>query len=132
MPLNTQIIRDGEPMSVRWGNFHVAAMAIASALDGHADDKALADAFEKDITEMRSGARNVNDYPESLLGPDADLGIPVPASWCFQLSDYGALGACGLDKAPVLTKRYTFWDPSDDEIFTLLPGDKLVAYRGGW
>jgi hypothetical protein len=131
MPLTTQIRRDGELVPVSWGAFHIAAMAIASCLDGHGRDD-VREELEEMITSLRSGARNVGEYPEHALGADADLGIPVPQGLCFQLTDYGALGVCGLDEAPILKKRYTFWDPADGEIFTLEPGDQLFAYRGSW
>lgn len=33
MPLNTAIIRDGEPLKLKWGGFHVASMVYACVID---------------------------------------------------------------------------------------------------
>lgn len=113
MPLNTQIIRNGEPLQLRWGDFHIAAMALAASFDAH--DGPLADPTK--IYEIK----HVHPY----------MPFPVSRSVALMLSDYGALAKTPLNYG-VYTLRYghSFIDLADGEIIELLPGDELRAIRG--
>lgn len=117
MPLNTQIIRDGQELTLRWGGFHVAAMVLAAALDsgkGPFDDNTLAGLYE-DGSELP-------DYP--------DEPIPVSRKDVFSLMSYGALAATPLgDGRYILKGRHHFVDIADGEDLVLQPGDVLVAQR---
>lgn len=113
MPLNTEILRDGKPLPIRWGQFHVAAMVLAATFD--------------------SGQGPYEDNrPEIIVGegysPDVPIGIP--RSIAFQLTSYGAIATTPLNDGEYTLKAgYTFADASDGEIFELKPGDTLIAYR---
>jgi|SRR5215469_1642576 len=117
MPLNTQIIRNGENLSLRWGGFHVAAMAIASTLDQPLSEWKLWEAPEK-VQESIAG----QGYPENPM--------PITPSMAFSLADYGALSLTPLNEGSyTLTQTHRFIDVTDDEVLELLPGDVLRAWR---
>lgn len=113
MPLITRILRDGKPLPVRWGQFHIAAMALAAAFD--------------------SGEGPYDDNsPESVIGEgySPDNPIPISRGLAFQLASYPVLAATPLNNTQyTLTHAYTFADESDGEIFELKIGDTLIAYR---
>jgi hypothetical protein len=113
MPLNTQIIRNGEPLKLHWGDFHIAAMALASSFE--VKKGPLGDPTKIYVDEL-----HVHPY----------IGFPISRGIAFILSDYGALGNTPLndgDYTLKLTHRFT--DLVDGEVLDLLPGDKLIAYR---
>jgi hypothetical protein len=116
MPLNTQIVRNGEPLKLPhgWGGFHVAAMVIAVALDtgeGPWEDNTLVGLF---------GADANSEDPIGITQKDS-----------FDLVNYGALAATALNSGSYTLKgTYTFIDRSDGEEFILKSGDVLHAYRG--
>lgn len=106
MPLNTQILRDGKPLTVKWGGFHVASMVLASWFD---NDK----------------SPYVNDWK-----PSPNAVVKVGPADAFALMDYGQLAASPLGSGEVtLQKEHRFVDAVDGEEFVLLPGDVLIAYR---
>jgi len=111
MPLYTEIRRNGRARKIRWGNFHVAAMALAAAIDSKEGElyRLLA---EKEPTILEA------DPIE--LGP-GDV---------FDLVDYGVLAATPLNAAAYTMKgTMTFVDATDQEKFILKPGDILSASR---
>jgi hypothetical protein len=116
MPLTTQIVRNGEPLKVRWGDFHVAAMALAACFDlqqefiGNPND-----VYEK-------------DQPELVCYPDAPF--PITNALAFYLTSYPMLAKTPLNSGSyILTRKHKFRDLTDGEVLELLPGDELVAYR---
>jgi hypothetical protein len=114
MPLNTQIVRNGKPLEICWGGFHVAAMVLAVTMDSGEGPFAPEACSKK-------GMYGVDD-------PDALMNINPAQS--FSLVEYGAIGATPLNTgAYTLIGTYVFQDTSDGEVFTLLPGDVLSAYR---
>lgn len=117
MPLNTQILRDGTPLQLRWGDFHVAAMVLASAFDhGEGPFSDRHDIYQTDPDMF-------DCYP--------DAPFPVSRNLAFMLTSYPMIGRSPLnDGEYVLTGRHRFRDLSDGEILSLIPGDRLVAYRG--
>lgn len=127
MPLETQIIRNNKPLPVKWSEFHVAAMVCAAAWDsGQGPWEINEPAFEYSSGQYKG--KSGFDYPE----------VPAPLSMmnCFQITMYPAIGATPLSREGyVLKNPHKFLDCSGlavagEEIFELLPGDKLVAYRG--
>jgi hypothetical protein len=115
MPLSTQIERDGKLLSLRWGNFHIAAMALAASFD-----EGTSDVIGNPDTVY--DGKTFPDYP--------DKPFPITANLAFILTDYGALSKTPLNEGTyTLTKRHQFIDKVDDEILELLPGDILRAYR---
>jgi hypothetical protein len=114
MPLNTHIQRDGKLLSLRWGNFHVAAMALAASFDEGTGVIGTPD-------KVYDG-KTFPDYPEKPF--------PISDNLAFMLTDYGALSNTPLNNGSyTLTKRHQFVDVVDGEILELLPGDILGAYQ---
>jgi hypothetical protein len=115
MPLNTQITRNGEPLKISWGGFHVAAMVLAVTMD--------------------SGEGPFKDNSREAIYPGIDddnanerLAISLRIS--FELTDYSVIGTTPLNDAPyVLNNSYTFVDTTDGEVFELKAGDILRAWR---
>jgi hypothetical protein len=116
MPLNTQIIRDGQSLSLQWGDFHIAAMALASGFD--AGMEPLSDPTK--IYEI--DPRRFDCYP--------DAPFPITRGMSFHLASYPALAKTPLNAGEyTLTSKHQFIDIMDGEILTLLPGDILRAWR---
>jgi hypothetical protein len=111
MPLNTQVERDGETLSIPWGHFHVAAMAVATMYE-HPE-------IWKDARPIEGV---IEDYP---LAP-----MPLTPSDVFLLVDYGVLGAIFPEGSYTLRDSHAFIDTTDGEIFRLEPGDVLRVWRG--
>lgn len=111
MPLSTQIVRNGKILKVRWGQFHVAAMAIASIMETDAENwQGLRDEINERI-------------------PKGDP-IPLTPSDVFTLVSYPVLGSTPLNNGEyVLTQDWQFVDTSDGEVFVLESGDILKAWR---
>lgn len=117
MPLNTQIVRNGEALKLRWGNFHVAAMALAASFDA-GKESAISDPTK------------VYDAPPETFDNYPDEPFPVSRQIAFILTDYGALSKTPLNEGSyTLTKAHKFVDVMDGEILEFLPGDVLHAYR---
>lgn len=116
MPLHTSITRDGELLQLRWGNFHVAAMALAASFDaGTGPLSDPAGIYEQELPGLAC-------YP--------DAAFPVTREIAYLLTDYGALGKTPLNNGRyVLTRRHAFLDPRDGEVLRLEPGDVLEAWR---
>lgn len=116
MPLSTQIIRNGYAMSVRWGNFHVAAMALAASFDTN----------EGPFSEPAK----IYDVDPRLFECYPDAPFPISPTVAFQLTNYSVLAMTPLNKGTyTLNRKHQFSDMADGEIFLLLPGDLLIAYR---
>lgn len=117
MPLQTSITRDGELVKLSWGQFHVAAMVIAAALDsgkGPFKDNSLTGI-------LREGAE-VPDYPTEP--------ITLAPGDCFPLADYYVIALTPLNDGPyTLQHDHHFRDASDGEDFPLKAGDVLHAWR---
>lgn len=110
MPLITSITRNGRLLPVRWGGFHIAAIAIASLLDsGQINSETMFDG-------------KVYDH-------ETPIAIDPRTTW--DMVSYGALSMTPLNKSEyTLTGRYVFRDTTDGEILNLQPGDVLSAVRG--
>ncbi len=117
MPLNTQIVRNGKPLKIHWGNFHVAAMALATIIDSGIGP------FVSNTVEAIFIENPIDDYPNNPIiigGRDA-----------FTLADYSVLAMTPLNEGRyVLKNRHHFLDAMDGEDLELIPGDELFAYRG--
>jgi hypothetical protein len=110
MPLNTQIMRDGKNLPVRWGGFHVGAMVLAASWDSG------------------TGPFEDNSPPTDIDYPTE----PCPLSFrdAFSLMSYPVIATTPLNKGEyTLTGTHRFIDTSDGELFELLPGDILRAWR---
>jgi hypothetical protein len=112
--LNTQVIRNGEPLKLRWSDFHIAAMALASAFE---DGKGpLGD--QRNVYE---NVKHVHPY----------MPFPITGGIAFLVSTYQALAQTPLSGGSyVLKHTHSFIDLVDGEVLELLPGDELIAYRG--
>ena len=117
MPLNTLIERDGKPLVLRWGDFHLCAMVFAASWDS---GKGI---FE-DNTEPPM------EEPEYVNKPGrGPLGHYIQPSMSF-LIGYHHIGATPLnDGSYTLKKNYTFVDAYDGEILELKAGDVLSMSR---
>jgi hypothetical protein len=116
MPLHTSITRDGEQLSLRWGDFHVAAMALASMFDsgtGPCKDPSV-----------------VYEAPAEMFECYPDAPFPVTRRIAFELTSYPVLGLTPLNfGAYTLKGKHKFMDLQDGEVLELLPGDELRAVR---
>lgn len=120
MPLQTRILRDGEPLPLRWGDFHVACMALASCFDR--------------IDGLAPTPDDVYDAPPgTFFGYPDDVTFPVSQQLSFMLCTYPMLAKTPLGEAGhdgyTLTGKHRFRDVQDGEILELLPGDVLIAFR---
>src|SRR5262245_23120733 len=103
MPLNTQILRDGEELSLRWGEFHVAAMTLASAWDSGEG-------------ELAKTCPPPADYNPAEEAYSLDPGET------FLLATYHVIGETPLNSGSYTLKGpHTFHDPTDGEVLSLLP-----------
>lgn len=118
MPLQTQIVRNGTPLKLRWSEFHISAMVLATVLDsgkGPFAENTLAGI-------LTAEAAASIDYPNDA--------IPIHPRDTFRLASYPIIGATPLNADTyTLQGRHKFVDTTDGEIFELLPGDELSAYR---
>lgn len=127
MPLNTRILRDGEPLQLRWSDFHVAAMICASTWDAgvkgpftNADGPLFEYGPECSVKEWAN--KTHADYPA--------VPAPLDPGLCWQLTGYSYLGMSPLNTGPyTLKKEHRFLDVTDGEVLHLLPGDVLKAWR---
>jgi hypothetical protein len=121
MPLNTQILRDGESLPLRWGDFHVAAMVLAATFDSGVGP------FEDNtpptvLTNTKTKEEVPFNYP---LEP-----LPITRRDAFDLTDYSAIATTPLNEGSYELKGpHRFIDCADGEILELLPGDVLKAWR---
>jgi hypothetical protein len=115
MPLDTSIVRDGKPLKLRWGGFHVAAMVYAVSIDSGVSPFT-------DIEVVRASAKQ-------LMEEQGEIGITPKDA--FELTDYGVIGATPLNSADYTMKEWTltFIDITDGERFTIKPGDVLSMSR---
>lgn len=112
MPLNTQIVRNGEPIRLPngWGGFHMAAMVYASAFEA-------------------------TDGPNAHMAPNEELNYPdepqaITPGNVMAAADYGAIASTPLNGGSyTLKERHKFIDITDGEVLELLPGDELRAWR---
>lgn len=121
MPLNTQIIRGGEPLSIRWGQFHIAAMVFASSWDAGKGP------FKNNHPPTEVHDSEGNSFP--LDYPNEPC--PITPGDAFGLVMYHVIGASPLNghDGYVLKGEHKFLDVTDGEVLHLLPGDKLLAFR---
>jgi hypothetical protein len=115
MPLSTQIVRDGKPLELRWGGFHVAAMVYAATIDSGKGPFT-------DVGEVRAQAKR-------LMDEQGDIGI-TPRD-AFELADYSVIGTTPLNNGPYTIKEWTlvFIDIMDGERLEIKPGDVLSMSR---
>lgn len=114
MPLNTQILRDGKSLNLKWGGFHVAAMVIAASADSGRGPY-------QDMVSFKTEARGLMERQGS---------IGITAHDAFKLCDYSVMAATPLNEGSyTLKEAWTFYDNMDGETLALLPGDELVAHR---
>jgi hypothetical protein len=116
MPLETQIVRNGEALSLHWGDFHIAAMALAAGFDAE--------------MEPLSHPTKIYDLPPERFACYPDAAFPITGSLAFTLSSYPMLAKTPLNEGRyVLKSRHKFLDRADGEVLELLPGDLLIAQR---
>lgn len=116
MPLHTQVVRDGEPLQLQWGIFHVTAMVVAVAMDSGEGP------FESNSPDgiVTGGAYQ----------PGQGISIRPADSTGLTMQMYAALATTPLGRAPyTLRAGYRFRDSTDGEVFELRAGDQLIAYR---
>jgi hypothetical protein len=112
MPLSTQVRRDGEPLKLAWGGFHIACMVVAVAADSG------------------QGPYEDNSW-NGITGSDLDDAVVITRRDAFSLVNYGVIATTPLNDGSYTLKDgpYRFIDQADGEEFELLPGDKLIAFR---
>lgn len=116
MPLSTQVIRNGEPLKISWGSFHVAAMALAASFDARMPP------FTDPSVIYITPPGTFDDYPNEAF--------PITNEVAFTLVSYGVLAQTPLNEGSyTLKSKHHFTDVTDGEDFVLLPGDELIAYR---
>lgn len=115
MPLHTQIVRDGEPLKLRWGGFHVAAMVYAVVIDSG----------QGPFTDNESVAEQALD----LMKRQGSIGITPKDA--FDLMDYQVIGKTPLNSADYTMQNHelTFVDVTDGEELVIKVGDVLSASR---
>lgn len=114
MPLHTTILRDGKPLKLKWGGFHVAAMVIAAS----------ADSGRGPYQDMEAFVAEAN----ILMAKNGQIGISPKD--VFALADYAVLGQTPMNDGDyVLKQRWAFHDNADGGSLELLPGDTLRAGR---
>ncbi len=119
MPLIMSIERDGELLPIKWRDFHIAAIALASSFDARTDTSI-------------GDPSGVYLSPPGMFDCYPDAAFPVVGEVAFLLSDYGALAKTPLNNGRyVLTSRHKFLDLTETggEVLILLPGDELRAVR---
>lgn len=110
MPLNTQIVVNGETLSLRWGDFHIAAMTIASAIDA---GKFPCEMFKKDPRP--------EGYPETAIGIGSEA---------WTIASYPYIAASPLNVGEyVLKNDHKFEDLTDGEVLVMPAGTTLRAWR---
>lgn len=137
MPLHTSIRRDGEPLELHWGEFHVAAMAIAAACDDptHPEAKLFAEPTDRpDFAWPATQEEAGTDTPAEWLGKDEssypEVPCPITRKDSWQIASYPYLAMTPLNSGSYTLKReHKFVDVMDGEILHLLPGDELLAAR---
>jgi hypothetical protein len=113
MPLNTAIYRNGKPLSLRWGGFHMVAMTLAAAIDSQEGELIR-------ILKDNEGGRELLSYDP----------IPLSPGDVWSLTGYHIVAATPLNTGDYTLKgSYRFTDPTDDELLELLPGDVLSMSR---
>jgi len=105
MPLNTEIERNGEALKLCWGDFHLNAMYTAAIKESAPD------------TPLEGGGK-VGDESCKIL--NFIMGVY-----------YLHIPGCPLVERgeQTLLYQHEFVDPYDGEVFELLPGDVLRAWR---
>src|ERR1700683_2882693 len=78
MPLSTQVRRNGEPLKLAWGGFHVACMVVAAAADSG------------------QGPYEDNSW-NGITGSDLDDAVVVTHRDVFSLENYGVIATTPLN-----------------------------------
>ena len=118
MPLNTSITRNGELLRLHWGDFYIAAMALAASFD----DDTCENGFNSPSKVYETDPRTFECYP--------DAPFPIQGDVAFMMASYPMIGRTPLNEGSyTLTKRHKFIDTVDGEVLELLPGDVLNAWR---
>jgi hypothetical protein len=118
MPLRAQILRGGERVPLRWDDFHLAVLALASSFD--------------DDTCTNTASDPAGVYETDLLRFDCypDAAFPVTRELSYMLSDYGALSKTPMNAGVyTLRRKHRFLNLGNGEVITLYPGDVLHANR---
>lgn len=120
-PVVTQIIRDGKPLALRWGDFHIAAMIWASVWDSGIgpfesnDPPGFYDDGEGHVFPAR--------YPE--------LAAPITPDDSFAIVRRDVIVETPLRHGRYVLKReHRFIDMTDGEVLHLLPADVLRLKLG--
>lgn len=129
MPLETQIIRNGKPLKLQWGGFHVSAMVLAAAFDsgegpfeGEQEPLFQFPDTEEGCSVPEWRGKDQSSYPE--------VPCPISPSNTFELMEYHVIARTPLGRSGYkLKKLHRFVDVTDGEILELQPGDVLRAYR---
>lgn len=105
MPLNTQIIRNGETLPQQWSGFHIAAMTLSALGETHPD---------------------LRDKP---MAEDMSQPITITPRLVFETVNYGVLAAAFPEGEYTLTRDWKWEDANDGEVLELKAGDRLKAWR---
>lgn len=141
MPLNTQILRDGKHVH-RSGNWWiVGAMMFTAAVDSGKgpfknnsfralEGRELPKADEWHNQDTCDDFKQDKDNPQICKGCGKAFPIVIDRALMLHIN-YGTLATTPLNYGRYTVKNgpYVFVDQSDGEIFTIQPGDILVAYR---
>ena len=120
-PLSTRITRDGEPLSLRWGQFHIAAMIYAVSWDSGEGPFEMNEP-PKYLVRPSDGDEMPLNYPEEPC--------PISPPEAFHIVRDSVIAATALNDRPyTLKKEHRFIDVTDGEVLHLLPGDVLEATR---
>lgn len=115
MPLNTRIIRDGKPLDLRWGGFHVASMVYACVIDSG----------EGPFVD------NASVREQALALMEKDGAIAITPKDAFDLMSYPVIGQTPLNAADYTMVNYDlkFVDIEDGEELEIEKGDVLSMSR---
>lgn len=116
MPLNTQIIRKGEALKLKWSGFHLACMVIAASADSGKGP--WSDEYLKGLAEHFAADETPSEVTREVI---------------FSLTNYLVIAATPLNNGDyTLVHGYKFVDQADGELLELKPGDVLQAYRSSF
>ena len=113
MPLNTQIVRDGKILPVRWGYWHVNLMFTVTTVEQEPDREYAEGKTFGQLGSIEHEGQTYDCFVEFYAG--------------VYYLDYQT-DLCRKGEQ-TLTAAHRYIDPADGEVFEFLPGDVLRAWR---
>lgn len=111
MPLELQVLRNGEPRTISWGYFHLNCIYTTAIKEGAPDYKGLiAGDEEKTFGGLEDG--QYIDFSMCYI-----YGLDIPGVDLIQRG------------RQIVKERHKYVDSFDGEVFVLEPGDVLTAWR---